>query len=362
MATFEITQGDKTFSVDVPEGVDANAVLAQFPEASAVLKQFPPGSPPPAPLGDAVIDEPSEAPGRTIPEQIARGTGLGLRTVAGVIPKTATGIADLAAMALNVPIAGLDKLGQLLGDEPLDVRLPTGATASLDEALSQIFPTPETLGEKIAVGTGEVALTGGAGAAALAPKLGAVTKNPAVQSIIRNLGDEIGAFFAKSPKTAGALEATSGVGAVGAGAAGQHLGAFRRRILDQAIDILDRPFVHHGPQLDAGLETRTDLERRHCRGEFIGEFLIDAFVRIEAIRRRARFAAVTHLRDHRAHHRGVDIRVVEHEKRRVAAQLHRAVDDTISRLSQQSPAHFGGTGEGQLARERMVQHRANDFT
>lgn len=152
-------------------------------------------------------------------EQAQRGAGLGVRTVTGAVPKAATGIADLAGTILNVPIAGLDKLGQLVGDEPLDARIPTNNTAQLDAMLSEVFPTPETISERIVGTGGEMALTGGLASAALAPKAGSLASSPSTQGILRNLGDDIGGFFAKTPVKASLVEGGGGLGA----ATGQEL-------------------------------------------------------------------------------------------------------------------------------------------
>ena len=58
---------------------------------------------------------------------------------------------------------------------------------------------------------------------------------------------------------------------------------------------------------------------------------------VEPVRGGARLAAVAHLRDHRAVDGGVEVGVGEDEERRVAAELHRAVDDLVGGLAAAAP-------------------------
>ena len=145
-------------------------------------------------------------PEPSLADSVTRGAGLAGRSITGAIPSAFAGGADLVGTLVNVPIAGLDKLGQLLGDEPLTTRVPTDNTAQLDALLDQVFPTPESMPERILDATGEIVLSGGAAATKLAPDAAQVASSPSTQGILRNLGDEIGEFFAKSPKTAVAVE------------------------------------------------------------------------------------------------------------------------------------------------------------
>lgn len=170
----------------------------------------------------------------TTPERVERGLALGARSVAGAIPKAATGVADLGSMILNFIPELISRGDVALGGKPLpeSAFLPTGSTAQLDEFLNEIFPEPQGMAERIAVGTGEVALTGGAGGAALASRIapaariaklpsgatkGSVVPGTETQSLGKRLLDEIGGFFATRPRTAATLEVTGGAGAVTGG-------------------------------------------------------------------------------------------------------------------------------------------------
>ena len=52
----------------------------------------------------------------------------------------------------------------------------------------------------------------------------------------------------------------------------------------------------------------------------------------------------------------VDLRVVEHDVGRLAAEFQRARDEALRRRCGDAVAHFGGAGERQLVEARMVQH------
>lgn len=149
-------------------------------------------------LGD-IFGEEGVAPA----SQIKRGAGLAARVGTGIIPRTAAGVADLGATLSNLLLPGVD--------------LPTGSTENVDLLLDRIFPRPETTLERLGAAGGEALLTGGAAAATLVPKAGAVAATPSTQSGLRALGDEIGEFLVKSPGKFAAAETAGGAGAEGAG-------------------------------------------------------------------------------------------------------------------------------------------------
>ncbi len=78
---------------------------------------------------------------------------------------------------------------------------------------------------------------------------------------------------------------------------------------------------------------------------------------VEAVGRRAGLADVAHLREHRPLDGGVEVGVLEHEERRVAAELHRDAQHLLGRLFDQRASDLGGAGERELARARVLQQR-----
>ena len=82
--------------------------------------------------------------------------------------------------------------------------------------------------------------------------------------------------------------------------------------------------VDQRADLHALLGAAADLQRAHlARPAARRTPSATAVGHVEAVGGRARLADVAHLRHHRALDRGVEIGVLEHEERRVAAQLHR---------------------------------------
>ena len=110
------------------------------------------------------------------------------------------------------------------------------------------------------------------------------------------------------------------------------------------------------PSSSPGPTRSAPIASASLRGELVG----DAALHEEAVGGGARLATVAHLRDHRAGDGGVEVGVVEHEERRVAAELHRAVHDAVGRLLQQATTDLGRAGERQLAYARVVEHGGDD--
>ncbi len=233
MATINYTAPDGTkHKIPLPEGGDPSAVVAQFEssrglQTEAPLSQILPELDDQQPISGNIDEElarrgridpliGSNAP-TTVPEDIERGLALGGRTVAGAVPKVAANVADLGSMILNLIPELISRGDVALGGEPLTARLPTDTTEGLEAFLDQIFPAPKGIAEKVAVEGGQLALTGGAGGAALAGRAGVRATGlptPSRTSLGSNILDEIGSFFAQSPKLAATGEIGGGTGAV----------------------------------------------------------------------------------------------------------------------------------------------------
>lgn len=220
MPKFRIEKDGQVFEVEVAEGEDPNVVLSKFLGGAQEERPSPPAGSIAAQIQANASPDELRLLGANRPDveaDIMRGTGLGIRAVAGAAPKVVAGVSDIGAGLLNLIPAAISAGDVALGGEPTTARLSTGATEAVDELLNKFFPEPETLPEKAIVGGGELALTGGAGGVALAPKLGGLLRAPGSQKLLRSLGDEIGQFFAETPLKAGATELAGGVGTVGAG-------------------------------------------------------------------------------------------------------------------------------------------------
>ena len=113
------------------------------------------------------------------------------------------------------------------------------------------------------------------------------------------------------------------------------------------------------PDRDPVIEPIAHLERAHLGGELRDEGVVHLLVDVKAVGRGAGLAHVAHLGDHRALDRGVKIGVLEHQERRVAAQLHRRPHHVVGRLVQEPPPHLGRAGERDDAHVRVLQHGAH---
>ena len=80
---------------------------------------------------------------------------------------------------------------------------------------------------------------------------------------------------------------------------------------------------------------RPILNALHPLGDAAGELVGDRALHDEPVRRRAGLADVAELREHRAVDRLVEVGVVEHDERGVAAELHRGAQHALRRLLEQ---------------------------
>ena len=129
-------------------------------------------------------------------------------------------------------------------------------------------------------------------------------------------------------------------------------------VVDELCDLRALGLVDQRADVDAGLGAAADLQRAHPLGQAAGERRsASGLVHVEAVGGRAGLAHVAHLGEHRAVDGRVEVGVLEHEERGVAAELHRHPQDLLGRLFDQRAPHLGGAGEGQLARARVLQQR-----
>ena len=106
-------------------------------------------------------------------------------------------------------------------------------------------------------------------------------------------------------------------------AADDDLGTTRRRVGDVALDLLDGGLVDERPDVDALGEPVRHLEPAHGLREALEEVVVDALLHEQPVRRDAGLPGVAELARDRAGDRLVEVGVVEHDERRVAAELER---------------------------------------
>ena len=91
------------------------------------------------------------------------------------------------------------------------------------------------------------------------------------------------------------------------------------------------------------------------------ERVVDAVLHQDAVGADAGLAGIAVLRGDRALDRHLDVGVVEHDERRVAAEFQRDLLDRRGALLHQQFADLGRAGEGQLAHGRVGGHLAADL-
>jgi ParB family chromosome partitioning protein len=127
--------------------------------------------------------------------------------------------------------------------------------------------------------------------------------------------------------------------------ADEHRCALRERILDVRLDLLHRLVVDERSLRRAGVQARRRVQLPDGDGELCGECVVDRVLHEHAVRAHAGLAGVSILRDDRALHCGIQIRIVEHDERRIAAELQRELLHRPRALRHEDFANRGRAGE-----------------
>src|SRR2546422_9790740 len=106
-------------------------------------------------------------------------------------------------------------------------------------------------------------------------------------------------------------------------AAHHHAGALSDGISDMAFDFFNGSRVDHRANLRIGRTGRANLERAYARDQFVDESVMYALLDKYPVGANAGLAAVTELGHHQAIDGRIDVRIIEDDERRAAAQLQR---------------------------------------
>ena len=118
-------------------------------------------------------------------------------------------------------------------------------------------------------------------------------------------------------------------------------GPFLRGVADQLLHLLDRRHIDQRPLFDTGSHSVADFERSNRARKLFRKCIIDAVLNQEPIRANAGLAHVAEFRCQRTCHRGIKVRVVEHDERRVAAEFERYLFHRGGALPHQLLADLG---------------------
>src|SRR2546426_308907 len=132
-------------------------------------------------------------------------------------------------------------------------------------------------------------------------------------------------------------------------AADDRSGAFAERVRDVLLHLLQALLVDQRADHDPGLGAGADLESLYLLREPGGEGVIDAVLDVDAIGADAGLAGVAVFGRDRAFDRGIEVGIVEHDERRVAAELERELLDRVGGLLHERAPGLRGAGKGELA-------------
>ena len=133
------------------------------------------------------------------------------------------------------------------------------------------------------------------------------------------------------------------------------------RVGDEALNLVHGFLIDHGAASGVRRAAIAQLDRAHLLHELAAELLVRAALNVEAIRGRAGFAAIAHLRDHGTRDRIGNVRVIQHDEGCIAAEFHRRVDDRIGGLAQEQSTDLSRTRERKFANAAIVQHGFDDW-
>ena len=125
------------------------------------------------------------------------------------------------------------------------------------------------------------------------------------------------------------------------------------RIGDVALDFLHGAIVDERPLRGPRFESRRRRQLLHGLRQLGGKPVVHRLLHEQAVRAHAGLPGVAVFRRDCAFDRGIEIRIVEHDERRVAAELERQLFHRAGALRHQQLAGFGRSGERQLADDRI---------
>ena len=127
---------------------------------------------------------------------------------------------------------------------------------------------------------------------------------------------------------------------------------------DQGVDVVAGAGVDQRADLGVGLGAAAGGQGAHRGGELGGELRGDGLVDEEAVGGGAGLAHVAHLGGHGPFDGLIQVGVLEHDERGVAAELHGGAQHVLGGVGDEPLADRGGTGEGDLAQPGVLRAAA----
>ncbi|MNY26216.1 hypothetical protein D3C86_1600500 [compost metagenome] len=123
------------------------------------------------------------------------------------------------------------------------------------------------------------------------------------------------------------------------------------RIRYVLLHLGDRLAVDQGADLAVRIAARANLQCGGRRRQLGSELVIDPVLYEQSIRADTGLACIPELGNDRALHRSVDVRIIEHDKRRITAKFHRCLLHGARTLRKQDLSDLCGPREAELAHQ-----------
>jgi len=143
-------------------------------------------------------------------------------------------------------------------------------------------------------------------------------------------------------------------------AAGDEPAALADGVLHMLLDLVHGGVLDQRALRDAGLEAVADFQLRDPGGKFLDEGVVHAVLHIQPVGTHAGLPGVAVFAGDGAFDRRIDVGIVKHDERRVAAQLQRQLFDGGRALRHEHAAHFGGAGKRQVPYHAACAQRLAD--
>lgn len=137
----------------------------------------------------------------------------------------------------------------------------------------------------------------------------------------------------------------------------QKLPAVLLRILDLRQGLVETPLRRHRPHGRLIIASMAHDESLRLLRQNLRELVVHALLHVHAVGRDARLPGVSPLERHELRGRLVEVRVVEHEERTVAAQLQRALLQPVRADLRHQLAHPRAAGERHFLDQRVAAER-----
>lgn len=134
-----------------------------------------------------------------------------------------------------------------------------------------------------------------------------------------------------------------------------------RRTVDVIQCLFHRTFMHQRSNKDTIFSTRPDFQRLDPFCQSLGEFVVDARLHENAVRRYTGLARVAELGHDTGFDCRIDFGVVKHDERTVAAEFERQFLEAVAALFGEKFADPSTAGETQFADKLALAQRLADF-